>query len=177
MVDKKEVELIKTDLELVTKTAKLLSVKLEKISKRVEKMMSSLVVVDDGQSQPTTSKPSPQPASISQTPQKAAKPVESAPGRDSGTVAYDGSNPKVIRFFESFLAQIQSLSAGKDIAEAISRLRDEVMQSAGVGFHPAFHEMGKSANRFKNQRLISEDDRQALIENILDWKARLSGAK
>ena len=176
MVDKEEAELIRTDLELVTKTAKVLSIKLEKISKRVEKMMSSLDQVA-GQSKPTTSKPSPQPAPVVQTPQKAAKLVESTPGRDSGTVAYDGSNAKVIRFFESFLAQIQSLSAGKDIAEAISRLRDDVMQSAGVGFHPAFHEMGKSATRLKNQRLISEDDRQALIENILDWKTRLSGAK
>ena len=176
MVDKEEAELIRTDLELVTKTAKVLSIKLEKISKRVEKMMSSLDQ-GAGQSKTTTSKPSPQPAPVVQTPQKTAKPVESTPGRDSGTVAYDGSNAKVIRFFESFLAQIQSLSAGKDIAEALSRLRDEVMQSAGVGFHPAFHEMGKSANRLKNQRLISEDERQALIENILDWKARLSGVK
>ncbi|MHA1945633.1 MAG: hypothetical protein ACXAC6_15175 [Candidatus Hodarchaeales archaeon] len=176
MVDKEEAELIRTDLDLVTKTAKVLSIKLEKISKRVEKMMSSLDLVA-GQSKPTTSKPSPQPAPVSQTPQKAATPVESTPGRDSGTVAYDGSNAKVTRFFESFLAQIQSLSAGKDIAEAISRLRDEVMQSAGVGFHPAFHEMGKSATRLKNQRLVSEDDRQALIESILDWKVRLSGAK
>lgn len=176
MVDTEEVELIKTDLELVTKTAKVLAIKLEKISKRVETMMSSLDQVPR-QSKPTTSKPTPQPALAPQAPQKAAKPVESTPRRDSGTVAYDGTNAKVIRFFESFLAQIQSLSAGKDIAEAISRLRDEVMQSAGVGFHPAFHEMGKSATRLKNQRLISEDDRQALIESILDWKARLSGVK
>ena len=69
MVDKKEVDLIKTDLELVTKTAKVLSIKLEKISKRVEKMMSSLDQ-GAGQSKPTASKPSPQPAPVAQKPHR-----------------------------------------------------------------------------------------------------------
>jgi hypothetical protein len=176
MVDSKEVEQIKTDLDLVTKTAKVLATKLEKISKKIEIMMSSLEQVPI-QSASTTSQPASQPAPVAQQPQKVAEPVERASERDTGTLAFDGTNSKVIRIFESFLNQIQNLSAGKDISEAISSLRDQVMQSAGVGFHPAFHEMGKSATRLKNQRLISEDERQALIENIMDWKARLSGVK
>ncbi len=173
MVDSKEVEHIKSDLDLVTKTAKVLATKLEKISKKIEMMMSSLNQVD-AQSTPPTSKTASQPAPIKQTPQKTARSVEHTPERDSSTLAFDGTNPKVARFLESFLSQIQSLSAGKDIAEALSNLRDQVMQSAEVGFHPAFHEMGRHANRLKNLRVISEDDRQELIEKLMDWKARLS---
>jgi hypothetical protein len=176
MVDSKEVKLIKADLDLVTKTAKVLATKLEKISKRIDRMMSSLDQVDT-QSTPTTSKTTSQPAPVRQTPQETAKTVIHTPERDSGTVAFDGTNPKVARFLESFLSQIQSLSAGKDIAEALSSLRDQVMQSAGVGFHPAFHEMGRHANRLKNLRVISEDDRQELIEKIMDWKTRLLHVK
>lgn len=169
MVDSKEVEHIKSDLDLVTKTAKVLATKLEKISKRIDRMISSLDQVD-AQSTPSTSEPASKPAPERVTPQKNARSAE----RDSSTVAFDGTNPKVARFLESFLSQIQSLSAGKDIAEALSNLRDQVMQSAEVGFHPAFHEMGRHANRLKNLRVISEDDRQELIEKLMDWKARLS---
>jgi len=173
MVDPKEVELIKTDLDLVTKTAKVLATKLEKISKRIDKILSSLDQVE-GRSTPTTNKVASQPTPVRQQPQKTAKPVERTPERDSSTVAFDRPSPKVTRFLESFLSQVESLSSGKDIAEALSNLRDQVMQSAEVGFHPAFHEMGRHANRLKNLRTISEDDRQELIEKILDWKARLS---
>ena len=170
MVDPEEVEQIQTDLELVTKTAKVLATKLEKISNKIDEMLSSLDQVKT-QSRSTAPKTSPQPEP---TPKTQVKTTEPAQTRDTGTVAYDGTNPKVVRFFESFLSQIQSLSSGKDISQALSSLRDQVMQSADVGFHPAFHEMGKLASRLKNQRLISEDERQALIENLLDWKARLS---
>ena len=173
MVDTEEVELIKTDLELVTKTAKVLAVKLEKISKRIETIMSTL----DGataQSQPTTSAPAPQPAPTAKPPQKPTKTVRGAPKQDTKTVAYDGTNTKVTRFLESFLSQISSLSSGKDVAEALSSLRDQVMQSAEVGFHPAFHEMGRYANRLKNLKIVTDEEREALIEKITDWKARLS---
>jgi len=173
MVDPKEVELIKTDLDLVTKTAKVLATKLEKITTRIDKVMSTLGQVE-GQSTPTTNKVASKPTPVRQKPQKRAKPVERAPERGSNTVTFNGTNPKVEHFLESFLSQIESLSSGKDIAQALSALRDQVMQSAEVGFHPAFHEMGRHANRLKKLRTISEDDRQELIDKIMDWKARLS---
>ncbi|MCK4848264.1 MAG: hypothetical protein KAT16_04505 [Candidatus Heimdallarchaeota archaeon] len=176
MVDSEEVERIKTDLDLVTKTAKVLAIKLEKISKRIETILSSLDQVGT-QSTPTISKTASQPTSVAQTAQRTAEPLVRTPERSSSTVAYDGTNPKVIRFFESFLSQIQSLNAGKDIAEALANLRDQVMESAEVGFHPAFHEMGKHASRLKSVRVFSEDERQELIEKIIDWKARLSQVK
>ncbi len=173
MVDAEEVELIKTDLELVTKTAKVLAIKLEKISQRVETMLSSLDLVP-GQSKTTTSKATPQPTLAPQAPIKTVESPKSTPERESKTVAFDGTNTKVARFLESFLSQIQSLNSGKDIAEALSNLRDQVMQSAEVGFHPAFHEMGKYANRLKNLKRVEDEEREALIEKLMDWKARLS---
>ena len=173
MVDTEEVELIQTDLELVTKTAKVLAIKLEKISKRIEIMMSSLDQVAS-QSKTTTSKPAPQPAPAALAPEKPPKTAKSDPVQDSKTVSFDGGNTKVARFLESFLSQIQSLSSGKDVAEALSNLRDQVMQSAEVGFHPAFHEMGRYANRLKNLKIVTDEEKEALIEKITDWKSRLS---
>jgi len=173
MVDSKEVERITSDLDLVTKTAKVLATKLEKISKSIAIMMSSLDQVEV-QSTPTTSKSVSQPAPVAQPTPKDAKPAEKKPKQDRSTVAFDGKSTKVGRYLESFLSQIRSLSAGKDIAEALSSLRDQVMQSPDVGFHPAFHEMGRYANRLKNQKIVSDDERESIIEKITDWKTRLS---
>jgi hypothetical protein len=67
------------------------------------------------------------------------------------------------------------MTKGKEIADALSRLRDQVMQSAGIGFHPAFHEMGRYANNIKNIGEITAGEKEALVEKIYDWKQRLLG--
>jgi len=167
MTDLKEVEQLKTDLDLVTKTAKILATKLEKMSKSVERLFASLgsqpIPKDVKPSSPTVSeKPVPQPMASSAP---AAHPVSSSVS----------STSKAGRLLDSFLNQVHTMTKGKEIADALSRLRDQVMQSAGIGFHPAFHEMGRYANNIKNIGEITAGEKEALVEKIYDWKQRLLG--
>ena len=165
MVSSKEVEQLRTDLELVTKTAKVLATKLEKISQKVEELMASLDAADIS-SAPTVSQP------VSSPP--AAKEKKAAAPQKAKKIATLGeSESKAGRYLDAFLTRIQSLSKGKDISDALSSLRDQVMESAEVGFHPAFHEMGRYAGQLKNINVINEEEREALIEKIYDWKERI----
>jgi len=66
------------------------------------------------------------------------------------------------------------MNKGREIAKALDRLRDQVMQSAGIGFHPAFHEMGRYASTIKNMREISTEEKESLVEKIYDWRQRLT---
>ena len=159
MTDSKEIEQLKADLELVTKTAKVLANKLEKIALKFEQLFVSLEGVSA-----TPQIPSQEVAEIRQTP----SPTPSAQAVSSG-----GS--KTGRLLDSFLGQVQTMTKGKDIAKLLSRLRDQVMQSAEVGFHPAFHEMRRYANQIKNINEITAVEKEQLFEKIYDWKARLAG--
>ncbi|MFX1286250.1 MAG: hypothetical protein ACFFB5_21635 [Promethearchaeota archaeon] len=163
MTEEKEVEQLKEDLELVTKTAKVLANKLEKISIRFEKIFAAMEGV-----------PTPQP-----TPKKVVKakptPTPAPSPSPSVQVPSSGGSAKAGRLLDSFLSQVQTMTKGPEIAKSLSRLRDQVMQSAEVGFHPAFHEMGRYANQIKNMREISSVEKEQLIEKIYDWKTRLTG--
>ena len=165
MVSSKEVEQLRTDLELVTKTAKVLATKLEKISQKVEELMASLDAADTS-SAPTISHPVSSPPAVKE--KKAT-----APQKAKKIVPLGEAESKAGRYLDGFLTRIQSLSKGKEISDALSSLRDQVMESAEVGFHPAFHEMGRYAGQLKNINVINEEEREALIEKIYDWKERI----
>ena len=104
---------------------------------------------------------------------KAAPAPQPEPRRPKKTIAFDSAGSKAGRFLDSFLTQLQELKRGREICDALSQLRDQVMQSAEVGFHPAFHEMGREANRLKNIGVISEEEREVIIEKVYDWKERI----
>ncbi len=165
----KEVEQLKADLELVTKTAKVLATKLDKISKKVILILGSIdesqIPTDLSLGTIATNQPSTRLDSFSTSPPSRVTPRGSQPVATSS---------KAGRLLDSFHGQVQSMSDGKEIAEALSRLRDQVMQSAGVGFHPAFHEMGRYADQIKRISAISSAEKEELLEKIYDWKTRLS---
>jgi hypothetical protein len=161
MTDSKEIEQLKADLELVTKTAKVLANKLEKIAQKFEQLFVSLEGVAA-----TPQTPSPEVAEIQPTPSPTPTPTQ---------VARPGGGTKTGRLLDSFLGQVQTMTKGKDIAKLLSRLRDQVMQSAEVGFHPAFHEMGRYADQIKNVNEITAVEKEQLFEKIYDWKSRLAG--
>lgn len=165
MVDSKEVEQLRTDLELVTKTAEVLATKLGKISQKVEELMASLDT-KEGVSAPVASQPVSKPPPVEEK-------VEAAPQKARSISALGESSTKAGRLLDSFLTKVQTLSKGKDVAEALSQLRDQVMETAEVGFHPAFHEMGRYANQLKNTNVINDEEREALIEKIYNWKERI----
>ena len=172
MVKSEEVEQIQSDLELVTKTAKVLATKLEKISQRIDEIMTSLKT-GEGVSSPAAQ------ATVSKTQSSVKRPVQTAPAarpepqQPKRTASFDSTSTKAGRFLDAFLTQLQELKRGREISEVLSRLRDQVMQSAEVGFHPAFHEMGREASRLKNMSMITEEEREALIEKVYDWKDRI----
>lgn len=162
MTDSKEIENLKADLELVTKTAKALADKLEKVFLKFERILASVEGVTTPQStlkEVETTKPAQIPT---QTPVS------------SPQAASSGENTKAGRLLDSFLSQVQSMTKGSEVSDLLSNLRDQVMQSAGVGFHPAFHEMGRYANQIKNIDEISAAEKEQLFEKIYDWKARLT---
>jgi hypothetical protein len=165
MTDLKEVEQLKTDLELVTKTAKVLATKLEKMSQSVERLFTSL----GGQPTPKDVQPSSPPVSAQPAPQPTAP---AAPATQPTSSAISGTS-KAGRLLDSFLTQVHTMTKGKEIADALSRLRDQVMQSAGIGFHPAFHEMGRYAGNIKNIGEITAGQKEELVEKVYDWKQRL----
>ncbi|MHA2225773.1 MAG: hypothetical protein ACXAC8_11245 [Candidatus Hodarchaeales archaeon] len=175
-MENKEVEQLKGDLELVTKTAKVLASKLEKISRRVEILLSSLAGVSvsiDTSMEIQESSPAVRPSPTAE--QQASRPIPT-PAPEAQATGYGvGSETKTGRLLDGFLRQVQSMNKGSEIANILSRLRDQVMQSAEVGFHPAFHEMGRYANQLKNIKEISEVEKEQLYEKIYDWKTRLSG--
>ncbi len=165
----KEVEQLKADLELVTKTAKVLATKLDKISKKVVLILGSLdesqIPKDLSPAKIASSQPSTRLGTTSTPPPSRVTPRGSQPVTTSS---------KAERLLDSFHGQVQSMTDGKEIAGNLSRLRDQVMQSAGVGFHPAFHEMGRYADQIKRISEISSAEKEELLEKIYDWKIRLS---
>lgn len=160
----KEVEQLKADLELVTKTAKVLATKLDKISKKLELIMGSIEEIQIPQETITEFEQPIQP----QAQPQATRP--SSPSMSQRMV----TDSKATRLLDSFLGQVQTMTSGKEISLALSRLRDQVMQSAEVGFHPAFHEMGRYADQIKKIGSISAPEKEELLEKIYDWKTRLS---
>ncbi|MHA2203290.1 MAG: hypothetical protein ACW991_06340 [Candidatus Hodarchaeales archaeon] len=164
MTDSKDVEQLKADLELVTKTAKVLANKLEKIALKFEQLFASVEGVSAAPQTPSQeiqeTRPTPSP-----TP---------APTPSAQTIS-SGGGTKTSRLLDSFLGQIQTMTKGKEISKLLSRLRDQVMQSSEVGFHPAFHEMGRYANQIKNVNEITAAEKEQLFEKIYDWKGRLAG--
>ena len=165
----KEVEQLKADLELVTKTAQVLATKLDKISKKVVLILGS---IDESQIpkdlSPRTIASSQPPTSLDSS--SMSPPTRVTP-RESQSVT---TSSKAGRLLDSFHGQVQSMNDGKEIAGGLSRLRDQVMQSAGVGFHPAFHEMGRYADQIKKISAISSAEKEELLEKIYDWKIRLA---
>jgi hypothetical protein len=164
MTDSKEIEQLKADLELVTKTAKVLANKLEKIAQKFEQLFVSVEGISAAPPTPSREIEETQP-----TPSPTPTPTPSA------QVASSGGGTKTGRLLDSFLGQVQTMTKGKEIAKLLSRLRDQVMQSAEVGFHPAFHEMGRYANQIKNINEITAVEKEQLFEKIYDWKSRLAG--
>jgi hypothetical protein len=172
MVDPKEIEQLKTDLDLVTKTSKVLASKLEKINEKVIKIMTTLESLE-GDIGSTSDSPVIKPTPAIITP-KVETPQQSTPAqKPTNTISFDGTGSKAGRFLDSFLRQIPEMTKAKDIATALSNLRDQVMQTEGVGFHPAFHEMGRYSDRLKNLREVTSEEREKLIEKIYDWKERI----
>lgn len=172
MVDPKEIEQLKTDLELVTKTSKVLASKLEKISQKVVKLMTALDSMEGGSGSTVDSPITKQAPSII-TP-KMDTPIQSTPApKPTGSVSFDVTGSKAGRFLDSFIQQISGITKGKEVATALSDLRDQVMQTAEVGFHPAFHEMGRYADQLKYVRDFTNEEREKLIEKIYDWKERI----
>ncbi len=169
MVKPEEVEQIQNDLELVTKTAKVLATKLEKISQRIDELMKSVGGVSTATTQAPVSRAAPK---VKKT-VKAAPVAQPEPRKPKETAAFDSTSTKAGRYLDAFLTQLQELKRGREISEVLSRLRDQVMQSAEVGFHPAFHEMGREASRLKNMSIITEEEREELIEKVYDWKDRI----
>lgn len=163
MTDSEELEHLRKDLKLVADTAKVLASKLEKVFTRFEQIFTAIEGVSIPQS------------TIEEVPE--TPPVSSSipSPTPSEQVVSPGDSGKTGRLLDSFLGQVQTISNGAEISDALSRLRDQVMQSAEVGFHPAFHEMGRYANQIKNIREISSVDKEQLIEKIYDWKTRLAG--
>jgi hypothetical protein len=164
MTDSKEIEQLKADLELVTKTAKVLANKLEKIALKFEQLFVTVEGISTTPQAPVQEIKETQPGSRpAPAPTPSTQAVSSAGGTKTG------------RLLDSFLGQVQNMTKGKEIAKLLSRLRDQVMQSAEVGFHPAFHEMGRYANQIKNVNEITAVEKEQLFEKIYDWKSRLAG--
>lgn len=164
MSELNDIEQLRADLELITKTSKVLATKLEKVSIKFNQILASLEGKPISQippQKPPTPSPAPSPTSAPVTPRTPAQ-----------TIAVEGGS-KTGRLLDAFLSQVQTMKTGKEISKALSRLRDQVMQSAEVGFHPAFHEMGRYANQIKNISEISAVEREQLFEKIHDWKSRL----
>lgn len=172
MVDPKEIEQLKTDLELVTQTSKVLASKLEKISLKVMKLMTSLDSLEGGVGSSSDS-PIIEPTPVIITP-KIETPKQSVPAqKPTDRIAFDATGSKAGRYLDSFLQQTAGITRAKEIATALSDLRDQVMQTAEVGFHPAFHEMGRYADQLKHLREFTTEEREKLIEKVYDWKERI----
>lgn len=168
MSDPKEIEQLREDLELVTKTAKVLATKLEKITQSIEQIFSTLDILSP------TSSTKPHTPAIKTTKSAISQPTPHPKPQPSATVDFKaGTDSKATRLLDDFLSKLQVLNTGPEISEALSRLRDQVMQASSKGFHPAFHEMGRYASQLKNQDVISPEEKEDLIEKVYDWKSRL----
>ena len=173
---RKEVEQLLKDLDLVSQTAKVLATKIEKMSATMKRIFASMEGISDPESESIPPPAAPEPAS-SPTP---VPPVKSEPRRtlpppSSQTMKFDAKiDSKAGRLLDGFLSRIHAMKNGKEIADALSRLRDQVMESAGVGFHPAFHEMGRYALQLKKIREISTEEKENLVEKVHNWKTRLT---
>ncbi|UCE12848.1 MAG: hypothetical protein JSV04_11730 [Candidatus Heimdallarchaeota archaeon] len=169
MTESNDIEQLRADLELITKTSKVLATKLEKVSIKFNQILASLEGKPIPQIPPQETpapRPTPSPTPTPATP--------TAPTTPSQPIGAEGTS-KTGRLLDDFVSQVQTMKTGKEISKALSGLRDQVMQSAEVGFHPAFHEMGRYANQIKNIREISAVEREQLFEKIHDWKSRLMG--
>ncbi|MHA1974363.1 MAG: hypothetical protein ACTSW1_15295 [Candidatus Hodarchaeales archaeon] len=175
MTDSKEVAQLKDDLELVTTTAKVLATKLDKITKTFERLMASL---DQNMTVPREHGATPVNkvgAMAQSTPRPQIRQKTEIKNEVRQTPSFQASkDTKAGRLLDTFLSKVQVLNTGKEISEALSSLRDQVMQASSKGFHPAFHEMGRYANQLKNLDTIPAEEKEALIEKIYDWKARLT---
>ena len=169
-MDSKEIEQLRADLDLLTKTAHVLASKLEKVSAKVDELLKA-------SGKAVTASPA---AKVAPAPATTTKPATAPTAAPTPTVsttpsgAGGDSTSKAGRLLDAFLGQVQTMTKGRDIAAALSRLRDQVMQTPGMAFHPAFHEMGRYSNQLKNIREISPEEKEALFEKIYDWKARLT---
>ncbi|NHJ02096.1 MAG: hypothetical protein EAX86_08120 [Candidatus Heimdallarchaeota archaeon] len=173
-MDPKEIEQLRADLDLLTKTAHVLASKLEKVSQKVDEILATTV---GAEAAPSAVKTPPTQPSAPVAPTQAATVKTSAPTPKITTSSADfagDSSSKAGRLLDAFLGQAQTMTKGKDIAAALSRLRDQVMQTPGMAFHPAFHEMGRYATQMKSINQISAEEKEALFEKIYDWKARLT---
>ena len=170
----KEVEQLRADLDLVTKTAKVLATKLEKISAKIELILNALEgtpLPKEAVSQISqANQVSPQTGIITKPKVSIRATTPSVPNMSQKV----GNDSKATRLLDSFHAQVNTMTKGKEISKALSRLRDQVMQSAEVGFHPAFHEMGRYSDQIKKIGTISTAEKEELFEKIYDWKTRLS---
>ena len=173
-MDSKEIEQLRADLDLLTKTAQVLATKLEKVSAKVDEILKASAGTV---SAPSSTKTAPAQAPVASTPTQPAPARTPSPSVKASTTPQGGgidSSSKAARLLDAFQGQVQTMTKGKEIAAALSRLRDQVMQTPGMAFHPAFHEMGRYANQIKNIREISPEEKEALFEKIFDWKARLT---
>ncbi|MFW9853884.1 MAG: hypothetical protein ACFFFG_02445 [Candidatus Thorarchaeota archaeon] len=176
MTSSKEVEQLLQDLDLVSQTAKVLATKIEKISSTMKQIFASMegasIPATEDTSPPATPEPTPSPTPVA--PVK-TEPRPTTSPTSSEKMTFDAKvNSKAARLLDGFLSQTYNMTNGKEIAEALSLLRDKVMQSAGIGFHPAFHEMGRYASQLKNIREITTEEKENLVEKVHDWKTRLT---
>lgn len=176
MKNSKEVKQLLQDLDLVSQTAKVLATKLEKMSSTMKKVLASMEGTSIPESESIPPPAAPEPIS-SPTPAIPVKP-EPRPTvlpTSSQTMKFEAkTDSKAGRLLDGFLSQSHTMTDGKEIADALSRLRDQVMESAGIGFHPAFHEMGRYASQLKNIREVSTEEKENLVEKIHNWKTRLT---
>ncbi|MFW9780381.1 MAG: hypothetical protein ACFFE8_16180 [Candidatus Heimdallarchaeota archaeon] len=176
MTSSKEVEQLLQDLDLVSQTAKVLATKIEKISSSMKQILASMegpsIPTTEGTSPSTTPEPTPTPTPVAPV-KPEPRPIASPTSSEKMTFDTKVSS-KAARLLDGFLSQTYNMTNGQEIAEALSLLRDKVMQSAGIGFHPAFHEMGRYASQLKSIREITTEEKENLVEKVHDWKTRLT---
>lgn len=185
-LDEKKVKTLKEDLLLVTETAKILAVKMKKVSEAVNELISEISTMESPASgtrtaaQPVEIKKAkyveevvPQQRVVSQPATPTPQPTPQVqPAKQASQDIVTFQENKVLAILDIFSEKIKTITVGSEIASVLLNLRDECM-AAATKHSTAFSEMGRLASRYKNTRELSTEERSDLIEKIHDWKNRL----
>ncbi|MFX1511879.1 MAG: hypothetical protein ACFFCQ_04775 [Promethearchaeota archaeon] len=182
------------DIGLCIQATKALQSKLEMLSASLEElfreigtgtMPSRTTPIRPSPAQPvrpgttvTPSRPSvAQPASrVTQPVQPRPRTTQSVPAVTArGTVISSKTGRKgITQLIEDFSLQFQQTAKGEEASKNLARLRDAIIMDAEVGHHPAFYEMAKWVTRLKRIGQIDQDTREDLLDQLSDWKRRLT---
>ncbi len=182
------------DIGLCIQATKALQNKLEKLSASLEEFFTESGAIGAPRRATTTqfrpTRPTDTRTAVTATRPAAAKPSQRATRavqpststtRPRPTAAVGGvgvsrkkASTGTSQHIDGYAAYIRKTTKGIDASEQLARLRDAIIEDTSTGSHPAFYEMAKWVTQLKRLGEIDEDTREDLLDQLEDWKRRLT---